>query len=982
MRSSNILFPIIFLLFVHFLRGDDMLPIKVGDLTWHIEASAPDDFWVDSQGAPDNGPSLVGRAFPGREGRWVSEPIEIQGGRAYLFSALVRSQLNSAQGRLEMVFQNDQGKELARFDSRTIFWHHNWALYKVVGVSPKEAKKAILRLAVFGPGQNSSGEVRMCNPSLALTAKIEANITTKGNILIYPKRGILNISISGVPQNLLLKIKCQILDFELNPVFTKESSLKAGTNRLELPLLNPGYYTIKILVEGEGISPNEEEISLGVITPLPQDFDRKESPICLDAGMSWSYAPDEERLDLACYLCEIAGIGLLRDRLWWGEAESEEGQFKWGRYAQSALAQARHNIIVYQVFHDCPAWASIELKGGKKAYNQPPRDPIYVYRMVNRLVKDLGKYVRYFEVWNEPNIGFFNGRPEDYSAVLKSAYLGAKDADPRFGILIGSAAGTPGEFYERVFENDVGGYLDIYNQHWYGSPEELFNFLPNVVIAQLKKYQLDNKPIWMTEMGMRAYPDEKGEFKEVERQQASYLVRAYASAFANGISRFFYFYLCEFLEGSVSLWGIVRSDLTPKPTYIALANMIRQLGEAKCIGWKKINNTYIVAFRRNKSEYVLVVWGKEGERISLPAKGPIVDIVGRTVQKEKSRVTPINVQLSDMPLYIRGVMEKELKNLNLEQPIPSKDWTPTPDHELDKKRIWLQLEVNPDQPRSGDENEKWGAYIEPDKPFVVRAYVNNYSDKPSVVTITCQPDEMFNLEGEETMKLMVKPWQRAHHDFVLVGKNIVQGQKMGVTVVMKTENSEQKGRVYLQSRSSNVMVKEEKIIFDGDSDLSIVSKNHSPTTDLKIALDDSVGYEEKPSLMIEGKIKSTGDAWVFPIFNLPAEMNLDKYKGIEVWSYVEAGKEKNIDLRVQLIEEDGGTYILLPARSFRESGWRRDILILESAQPTPWGPDPDGKLDLSKVRKIMVGWGGYSGRMEEHIVFWIGKLSAINFGNK
>lgn len=979
MSSIRLLALIFLLVFVHFLRGDEMQTVKVGDLTWHIEAHVPEDFWVDTQGAPDGGPALVGRAFPGREGRWVSEPIEVEPGKIYLFSALVHSRLNSAQGRLELVFLDEEGKERARLDSRAIFRHHNWAPYKVIGECPTGANKALLRFAVFGTEGNSSGEVKIAKVFFNPSINIKAKLTSKGNIIIYPDIGILNLSLTETTKDLPLNVKLEVFDFELRTLLEKEIPLKAGEHTLELPRFDPGYYTLKIRVEGEGFTPNEEEISFGVITPLPKDFDRKATPICLDAGMSWSYAPDEKRLDIACYLCELAGIGLLRDRLWWGEAESEEGKFNWGRYALSASTQALHNIIVYQIFHDCPAWASIELKGGKKTYNQPPRDPIYVYRMVNRLVKDLGKYVRYFEVWNEPNIGFFNGRPEDYSAILKAAYLGAKDADPLFGILIGSAAGTPGEFYERVYENDVGGYFDIYNQHWYGSPEELFNFLPNVVTAQLRKYRLDNKPIWMTEMGMRAFPDENGDFKKVERQQASYLVRAYASAFANGISRFFYFYLCEFLEGSVSLWGIVRSDLTPKPTYIALANMIRQLGEAKCVGWKRIDNTYIVAFGRNEKENVLIVWGEKGDKIVLPAKGPIVDIVGRTIQKEQTRIAPITVQISDMPLYIRGVTEKEIENLHLEQPISSKDWTPAPDPELDKKRVWLQLEVNPDQPRSGEEKEKWGAFIEPDKPFVVRAYVNNYSNKSSAVTITCQPDEMFICEGDKTIKLEVKPWQRAYHDFIIVGKNIVQGQKMGVSVFLKTEDSEQKGRVYLQSRSSDVIAREEKIIFDGHRDLSNVAKNHSSTTELKIALDDSIEYEAKPALLIEARIKGAGDAWVFPIFNLPAEIDLSKYKGLEIWSYVEAGKERNTQLQVQLIEEDGGTYILLPARSLRESGWRRDVLLLDFAQPTPWGPDPDGKLDLSKVRRIMIGWGGYSGRIGERLDFRIGKLSAINW---
>ncbi len=68
------------------------------------------------------------------------------------------------------------------------------------------------------------------------------------------------------------------------------------------------------------MAPIKREVSLGILEPLSQP-PRAAHPICLDAGMSWSYAPDTERLDTACYICEIAGIRTLHDRLWWGEVE-------------------------------------------------------------------------------------------------------------------------------------------------------------------------------------------------------------------------------------------------------------------------------------------------------------------------------------------------------------------------------------------------------------------------------------------------------------------------------------------------------------------------------------------------------------------------------------------------------------------------------------------------------------------------------------
>ncbi|MCX7599383.1 MAG: glycoside hydrolase family protein, partial [Armatimonadetes bacterium] len=403
----------------------------------------------------------------------------------------------------------------------------------------------------------------------------------------------------------------------------------------------------------------------------------------------------------------------------------------------------------------------------------PPRDPIYVYRFVNRLVQDLGAQVRYFEVWNEPNIGFFVGRAEDYAAILKAAYLGAKDADPTFGILIGSAAGTPGPFYDQVYDNNVGEYFDIYNQHWYGGPEALFDFLASVR-EQLAAHGL-RKPMWMTEMGMRASPGPDGSYTAVEREQASYLARAYACGFAAGIARFFYFYLQEFLEGSVSLWGIVRDDLTPKPAYAALAALIRQLGTPECLGYRQLDGGYLIVFRRAPGEAVAMVWGREGQQVSLPARGPIVNVVGTEI--EAAQPAPgLVLDVGPMPVYVRGIAEADVAALNLTAPAPAPDWTPAADPDLARKHVWIQAQVNPDEPRAfwGGEDRR-GALINPNEPFTVAAWVHNYTDQAVTATVTCEPDRVFTLRGPAEAAVEVGPWSRARHDFVLVGRGLVKG---------------------------------------------------------------------------------------------------------------------------------------------------------------------------------------------------------------
>ncbi|MCX7599781.1 MAG: hypothetical protein N2512_13070 [Armatimonadetes bacterium] len=82
---------------------------------------------------------------------------------------------------------------------------------------------------------------------------------------------------------------------------------------------------------------------------------------------------------------------------------------------------------------------------------------------------------------------------------------------------------------------------------------------------------------------------------------------------------------------------------------------------------------------------------------------------------------------------------------------------------------------------------------------------------------------------------------------------------------------------------------------------------------------------------------------------------------------------------MQFIEADGGTYIVGGVRACHEAGWQRAVIPIQAAQPTSWGPDPDGVFEPSKVRDILVGWGGRTGRIGETIVFWVDDLRAGNW---
>ncbi len=964
--------------------GADDGQAVLGQWSWHAEADRPGDLWLGADAGPEGGPALVARAFPSTSGRWVSQPIPVQAGRAYLFAAPVRPTLGHADARLELAFRGSEGKELRVFSSRWIFWHHDWAAYDVAGEAPEGSADVLLRLSVRGADSQSSGQVLMGLPSFGPSAGLAVSLAARGHILRPDEAAQARMVVSGVPDDTRLAASWRVLDFAGDPVPGAEgkADLRPGENALTLPPLGPGYYRLQVEATTPGLLARRVETSLGVIAELPQQ-PPADSPICLDAGISWSYPPDSqpERADLACYLCEFAGIRQLRDRLSWGEVEREQGKLDWRRYALAAETQQRHGITVYQIFHDCPGWAHPEVEGGKADGHYAPRDPIYAYRMVNRLVRDLCDKVRYFEVWNEPNIGFFRGHPWDYAAVLKAAYLGAKEADPRFGVLIGSAAGTPGGFFEGAYDNGAGDYFDIYNQHSYGSPEALFQFLADVR-EQLGRHGLGAKPMWITEMGLRGYPDARGDFAPIERDQASYLVRAYACALANGVAKFHYFYLKEYFEGSSSLWGILRDDLTPKPAFVALADLIRQLGEAQCLGWKRVGEKgYLVAFRRAPDEVVAVAWDPDSSELAVPARGPVLDVVGREIEPA-GRPAGAAVTLGALPVFLRGIAPAGVEALGLEPPVPAPQYAADADPDLAAKRVFLQAETSPDRPQPPPaemDRQKLAVPVMPGDTQMVRAWVNNYTDGPVRVDVRCEADEGLRVEGETTASVEAGPWSRGYHDFSLTARNVVQGRAMRARFLMMAGAHQDVACVQFMARASDIEPTERGLLFDAESDLSAWGSNHSPTVDVVFARDEAVAHGGKAALKVQTAIAADADAWVFPRLSLPGNVNLADYSAIELWSYVAPGGEAPPVLMLQLVEDGGGTWAISGLRSLAEPGWKRTLAMLDSAQPTSWGRDPDGKLDLSKVRTLLLGWGGYTGRPGEELTFWLDDIAAARW---
>jgi len=191
-----------------------------------------------------------------------------------------------------------------------------------------------------------------------------------------------------------------------------------------------------------------------------------------------------------------------------------------------------------------PRWAN----GGKNPNVMPTRVADFTSfsraiasRYSGRL--DGFPFVRFFSVWNEPNLqGFLSpqfdarGRsvaPANYAKLAAAAYSGIKAGSPRAQVAIGetSARGsdkptglrpthTPGKFAELVAKANPRLKFDAWSHHPYpfnpNSPPSQVVKWPNVSLASLPRFDASLKtwfkrrsvPIWITEYGHQTRPED------------------------------------------------------------------------------------------------------------------------------------------------------------------------------------------------------------------------------------------------------------------------------------------------------------------------------------------------------------------------------------------------------------------------------------------------------------------------------------------
>ena len=320
------------------------------------------------------------------------------------------------------------------------------------------------------------------------------------------------------------------------------------------------------------------------------------------------------------FMLDESGLGIIRMDISWAGAEKEPGKYDFNHYdTLVADMEARNVRILFIIDYGNPLYddgLAPHTDEGRAAYA----------RFCSALAAHFADKPILWELWNEPNIGFWKPEPnvEDYLAWCKTVVPAIRQADPDACIIGPGTSGFPMTFLEDCFK---GGYLQLVDGisvHPYRSPKQS----PETALANYDQLAVMIAR-YAGEQGItREFPILSGEWGYTTTDisddlQGKYLPRQWLSNLTYGIP--------------VSIWydwhddgkdpeerehnfGTVTWDYKPKPSYLAMRALIDELEgylPAGTLSTEKSGDS-IAVFRKNGA-YKLAIWTtEESSEIRLP----------------------------------------------------------------------------------------------------------------------------------------------------------------------------------------------------------------------------------------------------------------------------------------------------------------------------------------------------------------------------
>lgn len=452
----------------------------------------------------------------------------------------------------------------------------------------------------------------------------------EGELIVVCKRYVpftLQVDLLNYKEKLLKRLLEENTDLD-PPRMISSNVLK---RKLSIPTEDFGVFFIDVTVNSFRDGQKEEIFKKRFsVCRLPKQ------EVVLDEriGVCTHFGQYKHRLPLTVELIKQMGVGWIRDELYWASIEKTQGIFEfpdyYNKYMEIVSNLGIRPLIIFSYgnqFYD----------NGLSPYTEQGREAFVRY--CKNLVTKYGNICRHWEVWNEPNIGFWRPKPDPiaYTALLKKVYKEVKSIDPQAFIVGVCSAGIDFDFIEKVLEAQGAKYMEAISVHpyKYPRPPEKGGFIEDIERLNnlLLKYNAHHLKIWISEFG---YPTHiNGGLPEW--LAAAFILRTCILAMTRPfIERIFIYDFQD--DGHDSTYnehnfGLIRADGFPKVGYAVIHTMVRMLANKQFVEKRETSPHIICLEFRDSKSTVWVSWAISNEtetELNLPNNGEaiIVDMMG------------------------------------------------------------------------------------------------------------------------------------------------------------------------------------------------------------------------------------------------------------------------------------------------------------------------------------------------------------------
>jgi polysaccharide biosynthesis protein PslG len=306
----------------------------------------------------------------------------------------------------------------------------------------------------------------------------------------------------------------------------------------------------------------------------------------------WSDQTDAQRLAVLDKL-QAAGVRTIRMDVGWSALQPSGPGALAPWYVQRmdfVVNQARkRGIAVLAMLWSTPGWAN-----GNQGPNVPPTNVATYAAVAHALAAHFRGRMQAWEVWNEPDSPtFFTGTAANYVALLRAAYPAIKHGDPNAVVVTGGPTYDSVEWVTQIYAAGAHGFFNVLATHAYQAPSDAGPKVDDgskyeiARIAGVRKLMVQHGDghlkIWFTEFGWSTSANNAATalwYRGVsEQKQAQYLVRMLNLVRDHYpyVSRVFWY--DERDRTGSDPWndhfGLLHTNLSPKPAYSALRNWTR-----------------------------------------------------------------------------------------------------------------------------------------------------------------------------------------------------------------------------------------------------------------------------------------------------------------------------------------------------------------------------------------------------------------------